>query len=76
LTAIKTQTAHQDLLIKKKILYSDLSHNNILISPDCDDVGNRGILIDFDMAIEIDRPFDAICADFRTVILYLSPFFL
>ncbi|KII94496.1 hypothetical protein PLICRDRAFT_169250 [Plicaturopsis crispa FD-325 SS-3] len=53
-------------LWKKKILHRDISKNNILLGSDALDVaGNRGILIDLDLAIKIHRD-HALQGDWRT----------
>ena len=51
------------------ILHRDITFNNILIGIkgfESED-GERGVLIDLDMAIENVRPILDICKDFRTV---------
>ena len=45
---------HRSLWIEKGILHRDISANNILLGQDLSDIGNRGVLIDFDMSIRIN----------------------
>ena len=49
------------------ILHRDVSANNVLIGKPGAEVGNRGVLIDMDMAILIDRMESLASVDFRTV---------
>jgi len=53
------------------VLHRDISNNNVLLAaPGADPRQARGILIDLDMAIMLDRDSDNISADFRTVSLF------
>jgi serine/threonine protein kinase len=54
-------------LWKKGILHRDISINNILLGKEDAEPGNRGLVIDLDMAIWIDRTTSLAGADFRTV---------
>jgi len=58
--------AHAGLL-EAGILHRDLSSDNLLLGLPGADVGQRGILIDLDMAIRTNRTCSSISADFRTV---------
>ena len=49
------------------ILHGDVSINNVLIGKPNAEVGNRGVLIDMDMAILLDRMELLASVDFRTV---------
>ena len=49
------------------ILHGDVSINNVLIRKPNAEVGNRGVLIDMDMAILLDRMESLASVDFRTV---------
>jgi len=57
---------HQNLW-KKGILHRDISINNILLGNEGAEPGNRGLVIDLDMGIWIDRTTSLAGADFRTV---------
>lgn len=54
------------------ILHRDVSINNILIGSESSPIGKRGILIDLDMAIWINRVTSLADADFRTSFLSLA----
>lgn len=56
---------HQNLW-RKNILHRDISINNILLGNEGAEPGNRGLLIDLDMGIWIDRTSSLAGADFRT----------
>lgn len=64
-------------LWKAGILHCDVSVDNILLGSEGATVGNRGILIDFDMAIDISRVH--VDSQYRTVsshldsTLYITP---
>ena len=49
------------------ILHRDVSINNVLIGKPNAEVGNRGVLIDMDMAILLARMESLASVDFRTV---------
>ena len=49
------------------ILHRDISVNNILVGQPNAKPGNRGVLIDLDMAIRLDRTDTLATVDFRTV---------
>ena len=57
---------HQNLW-KKGILHRDISINNILLGNEGAKPGNRGLVIDLDMGIWINRTTSLAGADFRTV---------
>ena len=57
---------HQNLW-KKGILHRDISINNILLGNRGAKPGNRGLVIDLDMGIWINRTTSLAGADFRTV---------
>ena len=57
---------HQNLW-KKGILHRDISINNILLGNQGAKPGNRGLVIDLDMGIWINRTTSLAGADFRTV---------
>jgi Fungal protein kinase len=54
-------------LLSRQVLHRDVSINNILLGKLRASVGWRGILIDLDMGILIDRDPDTVAADARTV---------
>ncbi|KAF5341104.1 hypothetical protein D9611_005957 [Ephemerocybe angulata] len=56
---------HRKLLLLKKVLHRDVSPRNILLGS-TDDIGERGILIDLDMAVWINRAMSDISKDPRT----------
>ena len=49
------------------ILHRDVSINNVLIGRSNAEAGNRGVLIDLDMAIRLNRTESLAGVDFRTV---------
>ncbi|KAH6904387.1 hypothetical protein BKA70DRAFT_1507805 [Coprinopsis sp. MPI-PUGE-AT-0042] len=53
-------------LLHRKVLHRDVSINNILLGKPNASEGWRGVLIDLDMAIMIDRDPKSIAADIRT----------
>ncbi|KAF5333961.1 hypothetical protein D9611_014939 [Ephemerocybe angulata] len=53
---------HRKLLLLKKVLHRDVSPRNILLGS-TDDIGERGILIDLDMAVWINRAMSDISKD-------------
>ena len=57
---------HQNLW-NAGILHRDVSINNVLIGKPDAEVGNRGVLIDMDMAILLARKGPLASVDFRTV---------
>jgi len=59
-------SGHQNLW-NKDILHRDVSINNILMGTSKARVGNRGLLIDLDMAVLLSREGSLAGADFRTV---------
>ena len=54
-------------LCKAGILHRDISVNNILIGKPGAPSPNRGVIIDMDMAIELERAHSLHEADFKTV---------
>lgn len=54
-------------LYKKGILHRDISVNNVLIGKPGAPIPNRGVIIDLDMAIELDRTNSLFDVDFKTV---------
>ena len=66
--ALTSFSGHQRLLSDDlKILHRDISHNNILIGAKGSGDGNRGILIDLDMAFRATDEQPAVTADFNVV---------
>ena len=57
---------HQNLW-GASILHRDVSVNNVLIGKPNAEFGNRGVLIDLDMAILLARTESLASVDFRTV---------
>ncbi|KDR85790.1 hypothetical protein GALMADRAFT_234869 [Galerina marginata CBS 339.88] len=66
LYAFRDAIAGHRNLWNAKILHRDVSVNNILIGANPFDIGNRGLIIDLDMAIRIDRDKSLAGQDFRT----------
>ena len=54
-------------LYERGILHRDISVNNLLIGKLGDPAPNRGVIIDLDMAIELDRASSLFEVDFKTV---------
>ncbi|KDQ55451.1 hypothetical protein JAAARDRAFT_692235, partial [Jaapia argillacea MUCL 33604] len=65
LTAFRDAIAGHRALLEIGILHRDVSLRNILLG-DPNDVGNRGILIDLDLALEVGRASSNVVTDFRT----------
>lgn len=59
-------TGHKNIW-QKGILHRDISLENILLGKPNAEVGNRGVLIDLDMAIKVDRQTNLSGSQFRTV---------
>lgn len=47
--------AHRELVNQRKVLHRDISPNNILLGAEDAPVGQRGVLADYDMAIQGER---------------------
>jgi serine/threonine protein kinase len=66
LYAFRDAVAGHQNLWTKGILHRDISVNNVLIGKPGAEVGNRGVVIDLDMAIRLERTESLASVDFRT----------
>ncbi|CAA7262942.1 unnamed protein product [Cyclocybe aegerita] len=66
LCAFRDAVAGHQNMWNKNILHRDISTNNILIGEDDAEDGNRGVVIDLDMAVELPRLASLAGVDFRT----------
>ncbi|KAJ2911666.1 hypothetical protein MD484_g8750, partial [Candolleomyces efflorescens] len=67
LSAPRDAIAGHKLLLDRNIIHRDISPNNILLGLEDADEGERGILIDLDLALKALGPSSDIPVDFRTV---------
>lgn len=65
-------TAHRILVNDREVLHRDVSQNNILLGRDGAPVGQRGVLVDFDMAVHGERPLGQSPGDFKAVSSIIS----
>lgn len=66
-----SRSAHQALVNKHDILHRDISQNNILLGKKGAPIGDRGKLIDFDMAFSGPRPLAQTRRDVKAVRIFL-----
>lgn len=59
--------AHRTLVNDRHVLHRDISQNNILLGRRGSRAGQRGILVDFDMAVHGERPLCQAPTDFKAV---------
>lgn len=64
------------ILWEAGILHRDVSINNVLIGKPNAEAGNRGVLIDWDMATRLDQTETLASVDLRTVSARGSEFFI
>ncbi|KAJ2922764.1 hypothetical protein H1R20_g14320, partial [Candolleomyces eurysporus] len=65
LSALRDAIAAHKALLDRNIIHRDISLNNILLGLEDANEGNRGVLIDLDLAIKSFGPLTEIPADFR-----------